>query len=97
VTGFIAFADTCQTVVMFRGVTAPPDPFTIVLDFCNGGSLYSTLKGSEDISKTKEVEWALDIATGMVTTQHNAFHQPYIDCRHIFIMVFKTERSYTEI
>jgi hypothetical protein len=44
----------------------PPDPFTIVLDFCNGGSLLSKIKSAEEIDQETELEWALDIATGMV-------------------------------
>lgn len=65
---------------MFRGVTLPPEPFTIVLDFCNGGSLYSKLTGSDEISAEKELEWALDIAAGMVSMSFLQFtHSSFPD------------------
>lgn len=91
----VMVTDMISAVVMFRGVTVPPDPFTIVLDFCNGGSLHTTLKSGEDISKEKEIEWALDIATGMVCCDD--LFSLMIVFRHIYNMVLRVERSYTEI
>jgi len=34
-------------VVLFRGVTLPPDPITIVTDFCEGGSLREKLTNKD--------------------------------------------------
>lgn len=52
--------------VMFRGVTVPPDPFTIVTDYCNEGSLYHLLHSMKPLSFERQTELLLDIAKGMV-------------------------------
>lgn len=52
-------------VVLFRGVTLPPDPLCIVLEYCKGGSLYHHLK-TNDVSNAQKLQWAKEIARGMV-------------------------------
>jgi len=58
--------------VLFRGITLPPDPISIVTDFCDGGSLYAYLfTASEDGSVRRvELSWKLrviqDVAKGML-------------------------------
>lgn len=53
-------------VVLFRGVTIPPDPISIVTDFCGGGSLLSYLRRQPDIPMETKVQIIKDIAKGMV-------------------------------
>jgi len=69
---FIAEAETMKNlpahpnVVMFRGISLPPDPITIVTDFCDGGSLLSLLRSKRHISNSWKTKAALDIARGML-------------------------------
>jgi len=54
-------------VVLFRGVTLPPDPMCIVLDFAPGGSLYAYINNLHNkISDEQMITFAQDIARGML-------------------------------
>lgn len=55
-------------VVMFRGVTLPPDPVTLVTDFCDEGSLLGALKAN-NFSLEKKLGLIADIAKGMVCSR----------------------------
>jgi len=69
---FIAEADLMRNlpvhpnVVMFRGVTVPPDPLSIVTDYCNGGSLSEYLKNHPKIPISEKLQFIKDIAKGML-------------------------------
>jgi hypothetical protein len=61
-------------VVLFRGVTLPPDPITLVVDFCNGGSLLQYIrKHASAVDMETKITWLSDIGTGMVDIN---FHLP---------------------
>jgi len=68
---FVAEASTMSklsphpNVVLFRGVTLPPDPFSIVVDFCEGGSLIDLLYSDKVISNVEKLSFIRDIAQGM--------------------------------
>ena len=49
---------------MFRGVTVPPDPVTIVTDYCDGGSLLTILRKESNIPWEKKLLYTHDIAKG---------------------------------
>jgi len=51
-------------VVLFRGVTVPPDPLSIVTDYCNGGSLSEYLKKNPKIPISEKIRLIKDIAKG---------------------------------
>lgn len=51
-------------VVLFRGVTIPPDPFTIVTDYCPDGSLFDLLQSEKKISARQKMSFINDIAKG---------------------------------
>ena len=51
--------------VLFRGVTLPPDPISIVVDYCEGGSLWSLLFSQQPISAAEKICFIKDIAQGM--------------------------------
>jgi len=53
-------------LVLFRGVTLPPDPWTIVVNYCNGGSLYAYLHKQDKLEDSVKLSFATDIAKGMV-------------------------------
>jgi len=53
-------------VVMFRGVTVPPDPLSIVTDYCNGGSLIEYLKRNPNLPISQKIQFIKDIAKGML-------------------------------
>jgi len=53
-------------VVLFRGVTVPPDPLSIVTDYCNGGSLSEYLKNNPNLSISEKLQFIKDIAKGML-------------------------------
>jgi len=53
-------------VVLFRGVTVPPDPLSIVTDYCNGGSLSEYLKNNPNIPISEKLQFIKDIAKGML-------------------------------
>ena len=57
-------------MVLFVGVTLPPDPITIITELCDGGSLYNYLRKST-IDISKKLELMLDIAKGMVEFKGN--------------------------
>jgi len=63
VIGCISFCDLSK--VLFRGVTLPPDPWTIVVNFCNEGSLYSYLHRGEKLEEAQKLKFAVDVAKGM--------------------------------
>jgi len=50
--------------VLFRGVTVPPDPLSIVTDYCNGGSLSEYLKKNPKIPISEKIRLIKDIAKG---------------------------------
>lgn len=52
-------------VILFIGVTAPPQPTTIVTEFCGAGSLYSLLHSNREISPETQHKILLGIARGM--------------------------------
>ena len=51
---------------MFRGITIPPDPISIITDYCDGGSLYDLLHSGTLIEMNKKIQFVVDIAKGMV-------------------------------
>jgi len=53
-------------VVMFRGITVPPDPLSIVTDFCNGGPLSEYLKNNPNLPIPEKIRFIKDIAKGML-------------------------------
>jgi len=53
-------------VVLFRGLTLPPDPLCIILAYCKHGSLHNFLKSDADIPEEQKLRWAKQIARGMV-------------------------------
>jgi len=53
-------------VVLFRGITVPPDPLSIVTDYCNGGSLIEYLKNNPKIPISEKIQFIKDIAKGML-------------------------------
>jgi len=69
---FMAEADLMRNlpphpnVVLFRGVTVPPDPLSIVTDYCNGGSLNEFLRRNPKVPISKKIQFIKDIAKGMV-------------------------------
>jgi len=70
---FLGEAETmCQlpphpNVILFRGVTLPPDPPCIVLDFAPGGSLKSFLNNAPPTFDHKmQIALSIDIAKGML-------------------------------
>jgi len=67
---FMAEADLMRNlpphpnVVLFRGVTVPPDPLSIVTDYCNGGSLNEFLRRNPKVPISKKIQFIKDIAKG---------------------------------
>jgi len=53
-------------VVLFRGVTVPPDPLSIVTDYCNGGTLSEYLKNHPNLPISEKLQFIKDIAKGML-------------------------------
>jgi len=53
-------------VVMFRGITVPPDPLSIITDYCNGGSLIGYLKTHPKLPISEKLQFIKDIAKGML-------------------------------
>jgi len=53
-------------VVLFRGVTVPPDQLSIVTDYCNGGSLSEYLKNHPNLPISEKIQFIKDIAKGML-------------------------------
>jgi len=53
-------------VVLFRGITLPPDPISIVTDFCEGGSLSDLLEKEKKIDISTKIRWIRNIAKGML-------------------------------
>jgi hypothetical protein len=51
---------------MLRGVVQKP--YSIITDFCDGGSLYTYLHNTENyISQSDKYRWLREIASGMVS------------------------------
>jgi serine/threonine protein kinase len=50
---------------MFRGICE--DPLCIIVDFCEGGSLLSILRGEKNIENSEKIRYVTDIAKGGVT------------------------------
>jgi len=53
-------------VIPFRGVTVPPDPLSIVTDYCNGGSLSEYLINHPKLPISEKLQFIKDIAKGML-------------------------------
>jgi len=53
-------------VVLFRGITLPSDPLSIVTDFCEGGSLETYLEHNRNLSIDLKIQFIKDIAKGML-------------------------------
>jgi len=53
-------------VVLFLGVTTPPQPLTIVAEFCEGGSLYALIQCDAKISEELEFKVLSQMAKGML-------------------------------
>jgi len=53
-------------VVMFRGITIPPDSLSIITDYCNGGSLIEYLKNHPKLPISEKLQFIKDIAKGML-------------------------------
>jgi len=52
-------------VVLLRGVTIPPEPLTLVTDYCDGGSLLAFLQTHPNLSLAFKIRFIFDIARGM--------------------------------
>ncbi|PRP89323.1 hypothetical protein PROFUN_02197 [Planoprotostelium fungivorum] len=52
-------------VVGFRGITFPPQPLSLVIDYCKGGSLYTYLRRN-NVTDEKRFKMIKDIAKGML-------------------------------
>ncbi|PRP81405.1 hypothetical protein PROFUN_11026 [Planoprotostelium fungivorum] len=52
-------------VVLFLGISVPPQPLTLVTEYCEGGSLYGYLKKHEDIPIAVKFKFIIGIAHGM--------------------------------
>jgi len=69
---FMAEADLMRylpvhpNVILFRGVTVPPDPLSIITDYCNGGSLSEYLKNHPNLPISEKLQFIKDIAKGML-------------------------------
>jgi len=60
-------------VVMLRGITLPPDPLSIITDYCNGGSLSEYLKDHRNIPISEKIQFIKDIAKGKRVTEELPF------------------------
>jgi len=66
--GEVAILQTLRAhpnVVMFIGVTFPPQPLSLVTEFCEGGSLYDYLR-KNDVDWDRKVKFIQGIALGML-------------------------------
>eukprot|EP01117_Protostelium_nocturnum_P021037 TRINITY_DN997_c0_g1_i2.p1 TRINITY_DN997_c0_g1~~TRINITY_DN997_c0_g1_i2.p1 ORF type:complete len:1328 (+),score=430.37 TRINITY_DN997_c0_g1_i2:1731-5714(+) len=52
-------------VVLFLGITIPPQPLALVIELCEGGSLYAYLRSNELSFETK-IKMLSGVATGML-------------------------------
>lgn len=52
-------------IVMFLGACTKPPNFAIVLEYCEGGTLWSILQRNGDLSWEQRRRFALDTARGM--------------------------------
>ncbi|PRP84275.1 hypothetical protein PROFUN_08295 [Planoprotostelium fungivorum] len=52
-------------LILFYGVTLPPQPFTFVTEFADGGNLRDFIKGGTPIDERLQTKWALQIALAM--------------------------------
>ncbi|PRP73371.1 hypothetical protein PROFUN_16794, partial [Planoprotostelium fungivorum] len=57
--------ECAQNVVMFMGVTFPPQPLSIVTEFCEGGCLYPYLR-SKTVPWEQKFQFIQGIALGML-------------------------------
>jgi len=57
-------------VILFRGITIPPDPLSIVTDFCEGGSLINYLIRNSVIPIQTKLQFIKDIVRGMLHLHH---------------------------
>jgi len=48
------------------GITIPPNPLCMILEYCKEGSLHSLLKSNKNISTEEKIEISKDIARGML-------------------------------
>jgi len=53
-------------VVLFLGITSPPQPLTIVSEFCAGGSLYQYIRSPAKIGQIEQHKILSGIARGML-------------------------------
>jgi len=53
-------------VVLFLGITLPPDSLSIITDFCEGGSLSTYLDKNPKLSMSLKIQFIRDIAKGML-------------------------------
>lgn len=52
-------------MVLFLGITSPPQPLTIVTEFCGGGSLYDLINSDLKIDFDLQVRLLFGVAKGM--------------------------------
>eukprot|EP01117_Protostelium_nocturnum_P016233 TRINITY_DN6379_c0_g1_i2.p1 TRINITY_DN6379_c0_g1~~TRINITY_DN6379_c0_g1_i2.p1 ORF type:complete len:812 (-),score=256.47 TRINITY_DN6379_c0_g1_i2:21-2456(-) len=52
-------------VVMFLGITFPPDPLSLITEFCEAGGLYDYLRKNE-VSHDQKMKFIYNIARGML-------------------------------
>ncbi|PRP79711.1 LRR receptor-like serine/threonine-protein kinase GSO1-like [Planoprotostelium fungivorum] len=69
-------------VVLFIGMTVPPQPLTMVTEFCDGGSLYDYIRGNRVDMKLK-YHWINGIALGMLH-----LHKENLAVRNILLTKF---------
>lgn len=58
---------SCQpNVVLFLGITTPPQPITIVTEYCANGSLYTLIHSGAEIGEMLQKKILLGVARGML-------------------------------
>ena len=48
-------------IVLFRGITIPPNPLCLILEYCEEGSLVNLLKSEKEINNQQKINFALHI------------------------------------
>jgi serine/threonine protein kinase len=67
-----------KNIVTLLGVSVPPDPMCIVLEFVTNGSMWDYLASDADISMDFNINCCKGIATGMLHLhQEGVIHREY--------------------
>eukprot|EP01119_Soliformovum_irregulare_P004195 TRINITY_DN15204_c0_g1_i1.p1 TRINITY_DN15204_c0_g1~~TRINITY_DN15204_c0_g1_i1.p1 ORF type:complete len:1031 (-),score=194.78 TRINITY_DN15204_c0_g1_i1:231-3323(-) len=70
-------------VVLFLGITVPPQPLTIITEYCGGGSLYSLFTTEISLSRKKSI--LLGIARGMLHLHREFIIHRDLACRNVLL------------